>query len=890
MSSGAAAFLETLFADDPGWIEFRIIADHPSAPPPDQRWYRSTADAIADLDRVIGGAVHRGDAVFFGVLPRTSRGDGSAAGAAPGWVAWCDLDFKDQVEPEYRRRVAHLQHQPSIVVRSGRGLHLYWLMTEPTDPRVLSEIGRRITLALGGDHCFDAARILRMPGSRNCKDNWSLSGGEWTYTRGDGPTCTIEDSHPERRYNVSDFDDLPEPVLSEKIEAPIRPRATKEIASTLSDRVQRLLRRPRIADLWASRGKQPPGDCSESGYDWSLALALAWAGVSDVNELDAAIAARPTTSTRTLRDARRCSDRALAVIETRLAVPVDAPETPATDPLTQLAAAAPRIAAAQAPGGDVADLRRLEIELSAPPFLSAVANLPDPNAALLALSLLAVHGFKQQVRRIDKVVSKAIGVVAEARARAERGDAIREAAEVATREEWPLTRRGPHPAIRSALAIGRDGPKPCFSNIFKIIRDDPRWGPRFRVNRMGEIVEMDGVPIESEPLTVARLTEWISDTYRIQVATDIVRGALYAAAEIKAYHPVRDWFAALPAWDGVPRMALLVREVLGLEYAPTEEGAALAALHETFLRRTMIGAVARVMTPGCKVDTALIFVGKQGAKKSSFFHDLFGHGWFGDSPIPIGDKNAAIQLRAAWGYECAELESLSRKTAEEVKQFMAIASDLFRHIYEKNARYWPRHSVIVGSTNRREFLTDPTGSRRFWPIEIADARVINLSRLREIRETLWREAYAAWAAAAASIAAHELPAPAHRWWFEADEDIAREEYARAFEDRDVWYPLVVEWVATANNFTTANALVEAVKMPKDRMGTAEKRRMGAILRALGLEAKSQREAGRTSDVWRKPETPPTKPPPGVAPEPRTDPKAETYLERMVPEDDDGIPY
>ena len=434
--------------------------------------------------------------------------------------------------------------------------------------------------------------------------------------------------------------------------------------------------------------------------------------------------------------------------------------------------------------------------------------------------------------------------------------------------EWSSDSGRPHPDVMRSLDHGKHGPKPCFSNLFKVIRDDPRWGRRLKLNKLGEVVEMDGKPLESEPVVTAELTEWIGDVYGMQLKPAVIRDAVYAVAGVYAYNPVQDYLSALPLWTGAPTIERILPDVIGIGPSAVDY-----LLYQKFVRRTLIGAVARAMRPGCKMDTALIFVGEQGGKKSTFFKYLFGPAFFGDSPIPIGDKNAAIQLAATWGYECAEMESLSRKTAEEVKQWLSQADDLFRHIFERNARRWPRHSVIVGTTNKTEFLTDSTGSRRFWPIPIPDDQVINIHLLRSLRNAVWAEALQSWMDAEAILHRGETPPEHLRWWFERDEDRERASASKRFEVADVWDEVVIKWAnECAYRFTIADILEDALDMDKARMGEAERRRVGTILRRHGWTCKSDRSGGIVRDTWRR----------------NADHAAPTIP--FVPASDDGIPH
>lgn len=558
----------------------------------------------------------------------------------------------------------------------------------------------------------------------------------------------------------------------------------------------------------------------------------------------------------------------------------DAPREPVPDlagtggPLAALAALADRVKAA---AGDAARLKACEIDLLEPSFVADLAA-EDGRTVSLAMAPMLVRGFTGAVRRAEKALEKAReGARAEASARADalRLEADRRRKERMMDEEWPAERTGPHPGVDAALARSRRGdPLAVHANMVMVLRMDPRWTGRFRLNLLGDVLEHDGQLVDFEGKLTSDVCTWLSRTYGLHFKPRDVQEGIYATAQANAYHPVREYLSALPAWDGEGRVARLLPEVLGLADSPQ------LALYQKYIRRFLVSAVARVMQPGCKVDTALIFTGEQGAKKSSFFKALFSARWFGDSPIAIGDKNAPIQLRSTWGYECAEMESLSKKTADEVKQFLSTSHDLFRNVYERNARAWPRHSVICGSTNKLEFLSDPTGSRRFWPVPVPDDHVIDVGRVVAWRDQLWAEALALYRRAAAEM---PEPHPDCRWWFDRDEDRERAEDARQFETSDPWDDIVMGHVVTTmGKFTIADILADALKMPLDRMDDRAERRVGAILRRHGWHSKRARapEGGRYVNTWVRSARAAL--PPG--------PKAKVAVAPWVPADDDGVPY
>jgi hypothetical protein len=304
--------------------------------------------------------------------------------------------------------------------------------------------------------------------------------------------------------------------------------------------------------------------------------------------------------------------------------------------------------------------------------------------------------------------------------------------------------------------------------------------------------------------------------------------ALIAVAREKTYNPVADYLRGLK-WDGVHRLDHICDDLFECE--KTEITALL-------MRRWMISAVARALRPGCKVDTVLILVGAGGRKKSTFFEELVGEGWFSDSSITIGDKDAYLLLRRVWVLEWAELEAMQKAArAGAVKAFIASRSDYFRPPYARSMRAIPRTSVIVGTTNENEPLSDPTGNRRYWPIRITGE--IYLDGVRAQRDQLWAEAVAAFDAG-------------ERWWLEADEDAVLDRTRQAYEQRDPWEDLITEIVHEKSGITT-NWILEQLHVDMKDRNRGHQMRVAAVMGSarLGYVKRKPVVDGRRAWVWVK---------------------------------------
>jgi hypothetical protein len=139
--------------------------------------------------------------IYFGVVSRWIR-DGSTKGCGNAFAIFADIDFKESSEAEARSRLAAFPLKPSIVVWSGGGLHVYWLLQAPYDLRngsaaQFKSVLRRTGIALKADVvCSEPAHILRIPGTLNHK-----------YP--DARTVTVEVWELSRQYTLDDFDFLP---------------------------------------------------------------------------------------------------------------------------------------------------------------------------------------------------------------------------------------------------------------------------------------------------------------------------------------------------------------------------------------------------------------------------------------------------------------------------------------------------------------------------------------------------------------------------------------------------------------------------------------------------------------------------------------------------------
>lgn len=376
-----------------------------------------------------------------------------------------------------------------------------------------------------------------------------------------------------------------------------------------------------------------------------------------------------------------------------------------------------------------------------------------------------------------------------------------------------------------------------FANICTILRNAEEYGERLRYNEMLIAPTLGGRPMQEAELGLMR--EAIERRYGFSPGADSMSQALLAVAWERRYHPVRDYLAAL-TWDGVERIDALCANVLHADPSP---------INRTMVRAWFVSAVARAMEPGCKCDTALVLVGDQGARKSTFYRVLAGE-WFSDTAVDIESKDAMMQINGAWIYELGEIEHVTgRAHAGRIKAFISSAKDTFRAPFHRTLSSYPRTNVIVGSTNEDQFLNDPTGSRRFWCVRVG-ARV-DIDALERDRDQIWAEAVAAYRAKEA-------------WWLTQDAEAALREASEEFRVADVWEENVSAWLGdqlrvpevTRRPITTNRILSEVIHMRVEDIDQRAQNRVAAAMKRLGWVNRPEWIDGRTQRVWsRKDDTP-----------------------------------
>ncbi|ADO68713.1 virulence-associated E family protein [Stigmatella aurantiaca] len=361
----------------------------------------------------------------------------------------------------------------------------------------------------------------------------------------------------------------------------------------------------------------------------------------------------------------------------------------------------------------------------------------------------------------------------------------------------------------------------CEANVFTVLLRSPEWRGVLRFNEVTKRLEVEGGPLgpNTDPETLDVLVaNWIQRSsygqLGLQPKAQTVAQQILAVAKRNSYDPVADFLAAL-VWDGKLRLDELLVAYFGAQGDPLY----LRAVGAKFA----ISAVARALRPGCKVDTVLILEGPQGLRKSTAFQILGGK-YFSDAPIDVSNKDSAMLASQFWFIELAELSTFRKSEDQALKAFISRTEDTYRPPYGRTNVKTPRRCVFVGTTNDDDYLRDPTGHRRFWPVKCTR---IDTDALTRDRDQLWAEAV---------VRFHQ----GETWWLTSEEAAGAEQQAalRAENYGDSRKEVILRWLLEMPpekrpaDVTILQVGVDALMLHPAQVDTRISREISAALKAL----------------------------------------------------------
>ncbi|RGK90924.1 VapE domain-containing protein, partial [Prevotella disiens] len=234
-------------------------------------------------------------------------------------------------------------------------------------------------------------------------------------------------------------------------------------------------------------------------------------------------------------------------------------------------------------------------------------------------------------------------------------------------------------------------------------------------------------------------------------------------------NPIQEYFKALPLLDignscGNTNEYNCCRNASSLSLKAIPDLASCVVVRNSdkwlpYLTKWLVAVVANAMDDReCRNHTCLVLTGEQGKFKTTFLDLLCPpalHGYSYTGKIYPQEKDTLTYIGQNLIVNIDDqLKALNKRDENELKNLITCPMIKYRMPYDKYVEEYPHLASFVASVNGNDFLTDPTGSRRFLPFEVLS---INIERAKAISmDNVYAEAKA-------------LLKSGFRYWFDDDE-------------------------------------------------------------------------------------------------------------------------
>lgn len=308
------------------------------------------------------------------------------------------------------------------------------------------------------------------------------------------------------------------------------------------------------------------------------------------------------------------------------------------------------------------------------------------------------------------------------------------------------------------------------------------------------------------------------DTIGINTSSENIRTILESDFSPKI-HPVKEYFHSLPTIE------------------PAEDGY-IAQLSKTvtvtnpekwseYITKWLMGVVANALTEiGCQNHTCLVLTGEQGKFKTTWLDHLCPlslKSYLFTGKIDPQNKDV-LTLIAEYLFINIDdqLKALNKRDENELKNLITTPAVKYRRPYDVYIEEYPHLASFMASVNGNDFLTDPTGSRRFLPFEVKEIDIesaLSINMDDVFSEVMW------------------LYEKEYRYWFIDDEIDELHRISQRFHVQTIEYELLMQGfekpTETDESFMTTAQVLNYLKMYSS-LQLSEKR-MGEALRKAGFE-------------------------------------------------------
>jgi hypothetical protein len=298
-------------------------------------------------------------------------------------------------------------------------------------------------------------------------------------------------------------------------------------------------------------------------------------------------------------------------------------------------------------------------------------------------------------------------------------------------------------------------------------------------------------------------------------------------------NPVQSYFRGLPKVTGRKAIARLAATVTVRNPEHWAE----------YLTKWLVGVAANALCDvGCQNHVCLVLTGEQGKFKTTWLDHLCPaslKSYLFTGKIDPQNKDV-LTLIAEYLFINIDdqLKALNKRDENELKNLITTPGVKYRRPYDVYIEEYPHLASFMASVNGNDFLTDPTGSRRFLPFEVV---AIDIAAAQAVdMDAVYSEAMG-------------LLQGGYRYWFDDWEIEELHRQSSAFHVQTIEYEMLLQGFEpppthpTDDCFMTTSEIMNYLRA-YTTLNLSEKR-MGEALHKAGFERKSKRVGGNPVYVW-----------------------------------------
>lgn len=299
---------------------------------------------------------------------------------------------------------------------------------------------------------------------------------------------------------------------------------------------------------------------------------------------------------------------------------------------------------------------------------------------------------------------------------------------------------------------------------------------------------------------------------------------------VREWNPFKEYFDNLPEWDGTTDHIGQLTEMVHISKGdPWDDTDDPQGLFDMCFRKWLVGMVASLLDKDVVNNVIMVLIGRQGIYKTTFFNYLLPEVlrpyFYTKTNSDTMTKDDRLSL-AEYALIC--LEEIDSMRTPELNQLKALVTTKTINERAAYSRYKENRAHIAsfcGTGNNMQFLTDPTGNRRWLPFEadyIDDPRTVKYDY-----DGIYSQALALWRSGMA-------------YWFNGSEISVMARHIKAFEVPNVEEELIMTYYRVPLDkepykLVNATNIVEHVNIFIKHSISATK--VGLAMKKLGFKQK-----------------------------------------------------